>query len=103
MTLRSRLAVGLLAIAVILVAPLLLAVQSLERLHRDIRNLKEKEFSASLVLGQLREGLNDLRNRETALLFVHNAQAHDGMVEGMSIVKAFTDSLEHYGLGKPAS
>jgi signal transduction histidine kinase len=103
MTLRSRLAVGLLAIAVILVAPLLLAVQSLERLHRDIRSLRDKEFSASLVLGQLREGMNDLRNEEIALWFVHNTKAHDAMVQGMNDVRAFTDSLDHYGLGKPAS
>ena len=102
MTLRSRLAFGLLAIAVILVAPLLFAVRSLEALHRDIRDLRNGEFAASLALGQLREGLNDLRARETALLFVHNAAAHDAMAAGMSTVSALADTLERSGIGKPA-
>src|SRR5690348_12801314 len=98
MTLRSRLALGLLAIAVILVAPLLLAFQSLERFHRDIRGLRDKEFAASLTLGQLREALNDLRSREIALLFIHNAEVHAAMVKGMAVVSTLTDSLADYGL-----
>ena len=103
MTLRSRLALGLLAIAVILVAPLLLAVRSLEGLHRDIRDLRSREFDASLMLGQLREGVTDLRSREIALLFVHDAKTRDAMEAGMSTVSALADSLEHTGLGKRAA
>src|SRR3954467_3963781 len=102
MTLRSRLAFGLLAIAVILVTPLVFAVRSLEALHRDIRNLRNVEFTASLALGQLREELNDLRARETALLFVHTAAAHDAMARGMTAVSALADTLERSGIGKPA-
>ena len=103
MTLRSRLALGLLAIAVILVTPLLLAVRSLEGLHRDIRDLRSREFAASLMLGQLREGITDLRSREIALLFVHDAKSQDAMASGMSTIIALTDSLEHTGLGKRAA
>ena len=103
MTLRSKLALGLLAIAVILVIPLFVAVRSLEGLHRDIRDLRSREFAASLMLGQLREGVTDLRSREIALLFVHDAKSQAAMASGMATVSALADSLERTGLGKRAS
>src|SRR5437762_814603 len=88
MTLRSRLIVGLLTIAVILVIPLLIAVQAMDRLHRDARALRDKEFAASLLLGRLREGLNDLRRNETALLFVHDGHTRDVMEKQLNLVAA---------------
>ncbi len=57
MTLRARLATALLTIACILVIPLVMAVVSLNTLHRDAVALQNGEFAASLLLGRLREGL----------------------------------------------
>ncbi len=68
MTLRSRLSVGLVIITIILVLPLLFAIQSLYRLHDDAKALRDRDFAASLVIGRLREGLNDLHRGELALL-----------------------------------
>jgi signal transduction histidine kinase len=102
MTLRSRLILGLLTIAVILVIPLLIAVQAMDRLHRDARALRDKEFAASLLLGRLREGLNDLRRQETALLFVHNAQTRDLMEKQLTVVAGTSDSLKNFDLDKSA-
>jgi signal transduction histidine kinase len=102
MTLRSRLIVGLLTIAVILVIPLLIAVQAMDRLHRDARALRDKEFAASLLLGRLREGLNDLRRQETALLFVHDAHTRDVMERQLNVVAALADSLKGFNLDKSA-
>src|SRR5437868_15121539 len=62
MTLRSKLAVGLTAIAVILVVPLVMAVQSLSGLHENLRGMQERELEASLLLGRLRSGLDELQN-----------------------------------------
>src|SRR4051812_11883572 len=102
MTLRSRLIVGLLTIAVILVIPLLIAVQAMDRLHRDARALRDKEFAASLLLGRLREGLNDLRRQETALLFVHDAKTRDQMDKQLNAVARTADSLKAFDLDKSA-
>src|SRR5690348_4084016 len=102
MTLRSRLIVGLLTIAVILVIPLLIAVQAMDRLHRDARALRDNEFAASLLLGRLREGLNILRRQETALLFVHDARTRDTMDAQLKIVAAMADSLKNFNLDKSA-
>src|SRR5262245_57233551 len=103
MTLRSRLAVGLLSIAIILVIPLAIAVQSLDRLHDEARALEREEFAASLLLGSLRESLYDLRRLETRLLFVHDSAARDAIAGQIDEVRALTDSLEGYELSEAAS
>ena len=102
MTLRSRLALGLTAIAVILVIPLLFAVHALRTLHQNATDLKDGEFAASLLLGRLREGLNDLRRSEMALLFVPNGESRDAMVQAVGRVAVLTDSLEQYDLDSSA-
>src|SRR5207244_788725 len=55
MTLRSRLTLGLLTIAVILIVPLLVATQSLNQLHSEAKALGDRDFAASLLLGRLRD------------------------------------------------
>src|SRR4051812_48424150 len=103
MTLRSRLAIGLISIAVILVIPLLIAVQSLNRLHREARALQSGEFAGSLLLGSLRESLNDLRRAETRLLFVHDSASRNAMASQIDEVRLLTDSLDHYHLSGAAA
>ena len=98
MTLRSRLATALLTIAVILVIPLLMAVQSLSRLHGDALDFQRGEFAASFLLGRLRDELNDLRRQETRLLFVHDSAARDAIAKQIAEVDQIADSLEHYQL-----
>jgi hypothetical protein len=67
MTLRARLTLGLLTIAVILVVPLLFASRSLSGLHTETKKLRDGDFAASLLLGDLRDALNDLRTADMAL------------------------------------
>jgi signal transduction histidine kinase len=102
MTIRSRLALGLLAIAIILVVPLLLTLRSFQGLHRSARALRDNEFAASLLVGRLREGLNELRRQETALLFIHKTASRDAMQSGLAHVTRLTDSLERYQLNESA-
>ena len=98
MTLRSRLAVGLVTISIILVGPLVFAIQSLYGLRDDARALRDREFAASLLLGRLREGLNDLRRQELALLFSKDAASRDAMEQQVVHVGALVDSLAHFQL-----
>jgi signal transduction histidine kinase len=93
----------LISIAIILVIPLLIAVQSLNRLHREARALQSGEFAGSLLLGSLREGLYDLRQAETRLLFVHDSAARNAMAAQIHEVRLLTDSLEHYQLSSAAT
>src|SRR6185312_15142906 len=98
MTLRSRLAVGLATIAIILVGPLVYAIYSLERVHADARALRDREFAGSLVLGALREGLNDLRRQEIAVVFSKDPQARTAMARQMALCKTLADSLRYFAL-----
>jgi signal transduction histidine kinase len=103
MTLRSRLAIGLISIAVLLVIPLFIAVQSLDRLHKQARDLQRGEFAGSLLLGSLRESLNDLRRAETRIALVYDSSALGAMADQIREVRQLTDSLEHYKLTTAAS
>jgi signal transduction histidine kinase len=98
MTLRSRLVAGLVTIAIILVGPLVFAIQSLSQLNDDARELRDRDFAASLLLGRLREGLVDLRQHELGLLFAKNATARDAMEREVAHVAALADSLSHFQL-----
>ena len=98
MTLRSRLGAGLVTIAIILVTPLVFAIQSLRRLHDDATALRDREFAASLLIGRLREGLNDVRRQELALIFARDVPARDAMETGVATVAALADSLSHFEL-----
>lgn len=102
MTLRTRLTLGLLTIAVILVVPLLIATRSLDRLHSEAKALRDGDFAGSLVLGRIREGLNRVRADELAVLFVREEQSLAKMMDGVREVVQLADSLDTYQLGTAA-
>jgi HAMP domain-containing protein len=98
MTLRSRLAAGLVTIAIVLVTPLVFAIQSLSRLHGDATLLRDRDFAASQLIGRLRDGLNDLRREELAVIFHNDVADRDAMEASVARVAALNDSLTHFGL-----
>ena len=103
MTLRARLTLGLLTIAVILIVPLLLAIRSLDRVHEESKMLRDGDFAGSLVLGRLRESLNDLRAAELAVLFVKDERSRLTMQQRVRDVQRLADSLDAYKLDTAAS
>ncbi|HYC50010.1 MAG TPA: HAMP domain-containing protein, partial [Gemmatimonadaceae bacterium] len=103
MTLRTRLILGLFTIAVILVVPLLVATRSLDQLHGETERLREGDFAASLLLGRLRDAMNDLRSAELALQFVRDAESRRTIESRIATVRQLTDSLDRYALGGAAT
>lgn len=99
MSLRSRLGLGLLAIAVVLLVPLLLALRSLEELQTTTRLLRDHEFAASLLLNSFSGAVEDGRRADNALLFVHDAASERRMKTAIDRLGAMTDSLDAYKLG----
>jgi signal transduction histidine kinase len=102
MTLRARLTAGLLTIAIILILPLLVATRSLDHLRDQARALRDGDFAASLVLGKLRDALNDVRSAEMAVLFVPEEKSRETMMARIRDVEALADSMERYQLGRSA-
>ena len=102
MTIRTRLGLGFLAVAVILLLPLLVALNALERLQDENIALRDNEFAASLLLGRVRSGTDDLRQAETALLFFPSDTTRDKMSAEIDTLAALADSLSRYQLDSAA-
>ncbi|MCY7380741.1 MAG: HAMP domain-containing histidine kinase [Gemmatimonadaceae bacterium] len=98
MTLRSRLALGLVIIAAVLVVPLVVARSSMQDLHGQVRSLREGEFQASLLLGRLRDALSDVRAREVALGIVQSDAVHEEFRSALRHAEILADSLDSFQL-----
>jgi signal transduction histidine kinase len=102
MTLRSRLALGLVIIAAVLIVPLVVARTSMRRLHGQVRSLREGEFQASLILGRLRDALGDVRAREVALGVVESDTVHAQLRTALARAGTLADSLDRFQLDSAA-
>ena len=98
LTLRRRLGIGTVGIAVVLALPLIVAVRSLERVHKTTLDLRNGAFAASLLIGNLRQGTDDLRSAETALVYVGTPETHDRMMNQIANMRTLSDSLDSFSL-----
>ncbi|MEO5588059.1 MAG: hypothetical protein ABIS03_00635, partial [Gemmatimonadaceae bacterium] len=103
MPLRTKLTLALLAIAVILVFPLGIALRSLQRVHTATAQIRDVEFVASLLLGRMRSGAEELRQAETALLFVPQAATRNRMSSELAALSGMADSLGRFSLNSAAA
>jgi len=99
MSLRARLGLGLLAIAIVLLIPLVLALRSLEELQTTTRLLRDREFAASLLLNSFSGAVEDARGAENALLFLHDGASKKRTSLAVDRLASMTDSLATYHLG----
>jgi signal transduction histidine kinase len=102
LTLRRRLAIGTVGIALVLALPLIVSVRSLERVHKTTLDLRNGAFAASLLIGNLRQGTDDLRSAETALVYVGTPETRDRMIQQIAHLRMLADSLDSFSL-KPAA
>jgi signal transduction histidine kinase len=68
MKLRTRLGLGIVSITIVLLVPLILALSSLDAVHTQTRLLRDREFYASLQMGNLRSIVDDVKRSEDAVL-----------------------------------
>jgi signal transduction histidine kinase len=98
LTLRRRLGIGTVGIALVLALPLVIAVRSLERVHRTTLELRNGAFAASLLIGSLRQGTDDLRRAEDALVYVGSPETRDRMTQQIGTMRMLADSLDSFSL-----
>lgn len=103
MTLRARLGVGMFGMGIVLLIPLLLAINALRTAEESARDLVDAEFAASLLMGRVRKGLEDIRAAENAILFVHDEPSRDRMVRELDRLDAMADTLNFFGLTQAAA
>jgi signal transduction histidine kinase len=98
MTLRIRLAIGIVSITIILLLPLLLALGSLESVHQTTRSLRDREFAGSLQLGRFRKLTDDIKRGEDALAVLHDSASLARMRANLAALSSTGDSLDRYKL-----
>jgi signal transduction histidine kinase len=86
----------------VLVAPLAIALRSLQQLHNDARALRDGAFQGSLLLGRLRDGSGDVRIAETNLLILRDAASRQAMANQVTRVARLADSLRSFDLDTAA-
>jgi signal transduction histidine kinase len=96
MTLRTRLGLGIVSITAILLIPLLLALRSLEDVHQTTQSLRDREFTASLLLGRVRELADDVQRSEDALILLHDSTSLARIRRHIDGLSATVDSLGLY-------
>jgi signal transduction histidine kinase len=101
MTLGSRLSLGLVAIALVLTVPLVLALRALGELQRETEALSKGEV-ASLLLGRVQERATRLRDLDNAMVILVGDPDNDrNLAEMLEIARVLTltaDSAESHQL-----
>ncbi|HVF41352.1 MAG TPA: HAMP domain-containing sensor histidine kinase [Gemmatimonadaceae bacterium] len=103
MKLRTRLGLGIVSITIILLVPLLLALRSLESVHQTTRSLRDREFAASLLLGQFRELADDVRRIEDALVLLHDSASLLRMRGQLDRLQTVADSMSRFSTREAAT
>ncbi len=91
--LRVRLVVGMLVLAAILVAPLIVTRFSLKRLFNDIEQLQSQDFRASLLLGKLRATTDQVRRADDQIGGLRDTTRVPALREAVSALTVLSDSL----------
>src|SRR5512143_2429647 len=94
MTLPVRLALGIAAIAIALVAPPLVSARSLRQLSTDWAQLRDREFAATRVLGRMRASVQDLSQRTDLLTLFPSDTTRETFLTKVATLSANADSLQ---------
>jgi signal transduction histidine kinase len=102
-TLRSRLALALVTMAAILVAPLFIAYDSLNSMRAAVRNVQEQDLNATMLLARIRTAAEELRQAELQLVYATDSTTVESpaarVTRAVNTIRALSDSLTGYGLG----
>jgi hypothetical protein len=93
MTLRLRLAIGLTAIALIFALPVLLAVRALDRVRAETARVRDREFSATLLMGRMRENAKALAQDAQLLALFPSDTTRQTTEERLTALSDLADSL----------
>jgi signal transduction histidine kinase len=93
MKLSSRLNIGMLGIAIVLVAPLVLSLRALERLQDDTRTLRDREYAASHLLGRMRDLHEELQEYSLFLTVYPSDSTQKQYLETVTRLARQTDTL----------
>lgn len=94
MSLRIRLVAGMLILASILVAPLLLTRHALSRLFNEIEQLQGQDFRASLLLGRVRATSDLVRRSDDQIAGLQDSSGAPMLRSALREMRLLADSLK---------
>lgn len=94
MTLQTRLNVGMLAIAVVLVTPLVISLRALRGLEAETTALRNREYAGTLLIGRMRSVHDDLTQSTEYLALFPSDDTRRLFLERLSTLAHQTDTLE---------
>jgi signal transduction histidine kinase len=93
LTLATRLNLGILGIAIILVAPLVISLRALQTLQQDTTLLRNNEYAATLLLGRMRDVHDELLNNTIYLSAFYSDTVQSQYMEELQLLARQTDTL----------
>jgi signal transduction histidine kinase len=93
LTLQTRLNLGILGIAIVLVAPLVLSLRALQDLEEDTTRLRDHEYAATLLLGRMRAVHDDLLQQTIYLAVTPGEDSERTYQDGLTTLSRQTDTL----------
>jgi signal transduction histidine kinase len=81
-------------IAAVLVLPLFVARDAMERAHQNIGDLRQNEFRASLMLGNVRDALAVVADREKALGLVKSDTVYQQLQRALNTATSLSSTLQ---------
>jgi signal transduction histidine kinase len=93
LTLQTRLNLGILAIAIVLVAPLVLSLRALQSLQNDTALLRDREYAATLLLGRMRAVHDELLQGTIYLSVFPSDSSQKQYVDQLTTLSRQTDTL----------
>lgn len=93
MTLRTRLALGIAAIVVVMLVPLALTLRAMQETRRDTERLRDVEFRAAVMLGRARTSVQELDQRKVYLSLVPSQETARAFSAWVDTVAVNFDSL----------
>ena len=93
MTLQTRLNLGILGIAVVLVAPLVLSLRALQELQEDTTRLRDREYAATLLLGRMRTVHDELLQTTVLIAITPSDVMQKQYLDAVQTLARQTDTL----------
>jgi signal transduction histidine kinase len=93
LTLQTRLNLGILGIAIVLVAPLVLSLRALQQVQTDTTYLQGREYAATLLLGRMRVGLDEIELNTSYIPVFYNDSIQKVYLEQLTTLSRQTDTL----------
>ena len=93
MTLRTRLALGIAAMVVVMLVPLALSLRAIQELRRDTERLRDVEFRAAVLVGRARTAVQEIDQSKVLLSLFPNEQTEAQFGANIDSLRLHIDSL----------